>query len=97
MYGVPKEKLTEADKQRIRNRYANKREEFLLLPAEELKKLLDTKMSRTDKYALEIVIDEKIKANIAAQMESQSVEESVANENIIPEQDANTNDTINQA
>lgn len=72
MYGTPKQKLTEEDKRKIRERFSAKLAEFKAMSAEELKPLLDKKMSSTDKYARDIAIDEKIKANVAKKMEEES-------------------------
>ena len=65
MYGIPKQKLNNSDKQRIQARFTSKIEAFIAKSPEELKILLTTKMSSTDKYALELVVDQKIKQNIA--------------------------------
>lgn len=87
MYGEPKQKLNNADKQRIKARFSTKMEEFKNKTADELKTLMDVKMSSTDKYALEVVIDGKIKANLAKEMEeNKQITEENGNANIAEEQ-----------
>ena len=70
MFGTPKLKLTNRDKQKIQARFNAKLDEFKAKTDEELKTLMSVKMSSTDKTALDYVIDHKIKANVAKEMES---------------------------
>ena len=48
---------------KIRARYSNKLEEFKQMPLEDLQGMLETKMSRTDKLALQDAIGHKEKEN----------------------------------
>jgi len=76
MYGVRKNKLNNSDKAKIRARFNSKMQEYDKMSLEELKPILESKLSSTDKYALEVVIDGKIKQNLAKSMEEQSKESS---------------------
>ena len=67
-------KLTSKDKSKINNRYLMKYNEFKLLSNEELKKLTETKMSSTDRFALQIAIESKMKETILKNKEADDSE-----------------------
>lgn len=62
-------KLTRAANNKINRRYVTKLQEFKEKANEELVKLRETKMSSTDKFALEMAIQIKMKQSIAEAQE----------------------------
>lgn len=62
-------KLTRAASNKINRRYVTKLQEFKEKTNEELVKLRETKMSSTDKFALEMAIQVKMKQSFAEAQE----------------------------
>lgn len=79
MFGEPKLKLTNKDKQKIQARFYSKIEEFTAKSNEELLEIQKEKMSSTDKIALDNVIKNKMKQSIA---EAKKAAESTPKEEI---------------
>lgn len=59
-----KRKLTQQDKDKMSARFNMKLGQFKALSQEDLKLQLDKKMSRTDRYALGIEIDQRIRESL---------------------------------